>query len=108
MRQTEILNGLSFSQRVGFFWDMPTNLPNSAPDRALIVERSPTRSSSMATGRRSYVHNRIYYGARTAVPLSSVRRPFAPMRIGYSSDLDGDMLTARDHVAVKTAMPMET
>ena len=30
------------------------------------------------------------------------------MRIGYSSDLDGDMLTARVHVAVKTAMPMET
>ena len=42
--------------------------------------------------------NRIYYGASTHVPLHAQRLLRCP------SDLDGDMLTARDHVAVKTAM----
>ena len=42
--------------------------------------------------------NRIYYGAGTHVPLHAQRL------LRFASDLDGDMLTARDHVAVKTAM----
>ena len=42
--------------------------------------------------------NRIYYGASTHVPLHAQRL------LRFASDLDGDMLTARDHVAVKTAM----
>ena len=45
--------------------------------------------------------NRIYYGASTHVPLHAQRL------LRFASDLDGDMLTARDHVAVKTAMKKE-
>ena len=42
--------------------------------------------------------NRIYYGARTHVPLDAQRL------LGFASDLDGDQRTSRGHVAVKTAM----
>ena len=50
--------------------------------------------------------NRIYYlwsqhALSTHVPLHAQRL------LRFASDLDGDMLTARDHVAVKTAMKKE-
>ena len=50
--------------------------------------------------------NRIYYSMEpsahsTHVPLHAQRL------LRFASDLDGDMLTARDHVAVKTAMKKE-
>ena len=48
--------------------------------------------------RPPFLCNRIYYGASTHVPLHAQRLLRCP------SDLDGDILTARDHVAVKTAM----
>ena len=48
--------------------------------------------------RPPFLCNRIYYGAWTVVPL------YADCLLRCASDLDGDMLTARDHVAVKTAM----
>ena len=49
---------------------------------------------------RSLSNVRIYYGART-VPLDAQRL------IQFASDLDGDMVTSRDHVPVKTAMKKE-
>ena len=51
--------------------------------------------------RPPFLCNRIYYGAWTVVPL------YADCLLRCASDLDGYMLTARDHVAVKTAMKKE-
>ena len=51
--------------------------------------------------RPPFLCNRICYGAWTVVPL------YADCLLRCASDLDGDMLTARDHVAVKTAMKKE-
>ena len=69
---------------------------------AIAPRRIPNEIHGMLHGHRpSFLCIRIYYGAWTAVPLCADRLLRCP------SDLDGALLTARDHVAVKTAMPME-
>ena len=45
--------------------------------------------------------NRIYYGARTHVPLDAQRL------LRFASDLDGNLRTSRAQVPVKTAMKKE-
>ena len=45
--------------------------------------------------------NRIYYGARTHVPLDAQRL------LGFASDLDGRIAASRGYAPIKTAMKKE-
>ena len=65
------------------------------------VARGKSRTMLQHGHRSRSLCNRIYYGARTHVPLDAQRL------LGFASDLDGYWRTSRVRVPIKTAMKKE-